>query len=248
MNNSETKIPKTIHYCWFGRGEKPEIVKKCIDSWKQNLSDYEIVEWNEDNFDINKNDYVREAYKAKKFAFVSDYVRVYALYNYGGIYIDTDVEVLKEFSEEILRNDSFWGFEEKNFIATSTIGACKGNKLIKQFLDSYDGKRFVKEDGTIDTLTNVAVVSNLVKLLGVKLDGSYQKIDGVATFYPQEYFSPYDYINCYMKDGKNTYAVHHYYKSWLPVSTRIKTSIKKSMAFIIGGKNIAKFREVLSKN
>ena len=86
------------------------------------------------------------------------------------------------------------------------------------------------------------------KDLGINLDGTYQKIDGVATFYPQEYFSPYDYINCYMKDGKNTYAVHHYYKSWLPVSTRIKTSIKKSMAFIIGGKNIAKFREVLSKN
>ena len=91
MDSRETRIPKTIHYCWFGRGEKPEIVKKCIDTWKDKLSDYKIIEWNEDNFDINQNDYVKEAYKAKKFAFVSDYVRVYALYNYGGIYLDTDV-------------------------------------------------------------------------------------------------------------------------------------------------------------
>ena len=97
-------------------------------------------------------------------------------------------------------------------------------------------------------LTNVAIVSNLVKQIDIKLDGTYQKVEGSTTIYPQEYFSPFDYINCYMKDGKNTYAVHHYYKSWLPVSTRIKTSIKKSMAFIIGGKNIAKFREVFSKN
>ena len=205
------------------------------------------MEWNEKTFDINSNKFVKEAYEKGMYAFVSDYVRVYALYNYGGIYLDTDVEVRKSFND-LLNNDSIWGFEEKNFIATSTIGACKKNKLIKEFLDSYNDKSFVKKDGTVDTLTNVAIVSKMVKDLGINLDGTYQKIDGVATFYPQEYFSPYDYINCYMKDGKNTYAVHHYYKSWLPVSTRIKTSIKKSMAFIIGGKNIAKFREVLSKN
>ena len=111
MDSREIRIPKTIHYCWFGRGEKPEIVKKCIDTWKDKLSDYEIIEWNEDNFDINQNDYVKEAYKAKKFAFVSDYVRVYALYNYGGIYLDTDVEVFKSF-DDVLDNESFWGFEQ----------------------------------------------------------------------------------------------------------------------------------------
>ena len=112
MDINEIKIPKYIHYCWFGKGEKPDIVKKCIESWKANLSDYEIIEWNEENFDINSNDYVREAYKVKKFAFVSDYVRVYALYNHGGIYLDTDVEVFKSF-DEIFNNESFWGFEQK---------------------------------------------------------------------------------------------------------------------------------------
>ena len=243
-----TSIPKKIHYCWFGKKEKPEMVKKCIKSWKDILNEYEIIEWNEDNFDIDSNKFVRQAYNAEKFAFVSDYVRVYVLYNYGGIYLDTDVEVYKKFNNEILNNESFWGFEEKNFIATSTIGAIKGNNLIKQFLDYYKDKNFFEDDGSIDTLTNVAIVSDMVKKFGIRLDGSYQRIEGIATIYPQEYFSPYDYINCYSKETENTYTMHHYYKSWLPMSTRIKTSIKKSIAMIVGGKNIAKMRRIIIKN
>ena len=141
----QQKIPKIIHYCWFGGKDKPEVIKKYINSWKEKLRDYEIKEWNESNFDISSNIFVKQAYESGKYAFVSDYVRVYALYNYGGIYMDTDVEVKQPFSDEILGNDSFWGFEEKNYIATSTIGTKKGNKLIKRFLDSYDGKAFIKE-------------------------------------------------------------------------------------------------------
>ena len=245
MNNSETKIPKTIHYCWFGRGEKPEIVKKCIDSWKQNLSDYEIVEWNEDNFDINKNDYVREAYKAKKFAFVSDYVRVYALYNYGGIYLDTDVEVFKSF-DGVLDNESFWGFEQKNYVATSTIGSCKHNKLIKMFLDAYDGRQFLREDGTYDDLTNVAIITEILDGIGLQVNGQYQKIDGYGAFYPQTYFSPYDYINCRYFISEDTYTMHHFYKSWLPFKERLKGNSKKMIAKIIGGQRVAKIREIIT--
>ena len=241
-------IPKKIHYCWFGKKEKPDIVKKCIRSWENKLREYEIIEWNEDNFDINCNKFVRQAYDLGKFAFVSDYVRVYVLYNYGGIYLDTDVEVYKEFTEDILNNESFWGFEEKEFIATSTIGARKGNKLIGQFLDSYNDKSFLKEDGSIDTLTNVSIVSDMVKQFGIKLDGSYQKVQEIGTIYPQEYFSPYDYINCYSKETENTYTLHHYYKSWLPMRTRINTFIKKCVATIIGGKNIAKIRQLISRS
>lgn len=241
------EIPKKIHYCWFGKKEKPDIVKKCIKSWKEKLKEYEIIEWNEDNFDITSNEFVRQAYNCGKFAFVSDYVRVYALYNYGGIYLDTDVEIIKEFTEDILENESFWGFEEKNFIATSTIGAKKGNEFIKKFLDTYDNKKFINDDGKIDTLTNVAIVSEMIKKIGIKLDGTFQNIDGIATIYPQEYFSPYDYINCYSKKTDNTVAIHYYYKSWLPMSTRIKTSIKKLISIIIGGENIAKIRELIDK-
>lgn len=244
----QDNIPKIIHYCWFGKKEKPSIVKRCIQSWSSILKDYKIIEWNEENFNINSNEFVRQAYNAGKFAFVSDYVRVYALYNYGGIYMDTDVEVYKKFGEDILRNDSFWGFEEKNYIATSTIGAKKGNKLIEIFLKSYDNKTFIKENGDFDTLTNVAIVSEIIKKLGVELDGSYQKIEGMATFYPQEYFSPYDYINCYSKRTDNTYTEHHFYKSWLPFSERIKGNIKKITAKLIGGQRIAKLREIISRS
>ena len=240
-------IPKIIHYCWFGKKEKPKIVKKCINSWRSILTEYEIIEWNEENFDIDSNSFVKEAYKKEKYAFVSDYVRVYVLYNFGGIYLDTDVEVIKSF-DNLLYNESFWGFEEKNYIATSTIGAKAKNELIKLFLDEYNGRKFLFNNEEDDTPTNVSLITKIFENNGVKLNGKHQCIRNVATIYPQEYFSPYDYINCYMKNGKNTYSVHHYYKSWLPVSTRIKTSIKKSMAFIIGGKNIAKFREVFSKN
>lgn len=237
----ENDIPKIIHYCWFGKKEKPYIVKKCIKSWKDNLNDYEIIEWNEENFDINCNKFIKEAYEREMYAFVSDYVRVFALYHYGGIYLDTDVEIFKSF-DDLLVNDSFWGFEEKNFIATSTIGAKKGNILIKEFLDSYENKSFLKEDGSIDTLTNVAIVSKIISDLGVKLDGTFQKVENLAAVYPQEYFSPYDYINCYSKKTDKSYAMHHFYKSWLPFSARLKAFIKKNVAKVFGGENIARLR------
>ncbi|TVY05630.1 glycosyltransferase family 32 protein [Paenibacillus cremeus] len=236
------KIPKIIHYCWFGRKEKPDIVKKCMESWKRKGPEYEIKEWNEDNFDISCNSYVSEAYKVGKFAFVSDYVRVFVLYNYGGIYLDTDVEMFKPF-DNLLHHDSFWGFEQENFIATSTIGATRGNKLIKTFLDSYDGISFLKDNGTYNDLTNVAMISNILQeQKGLKLNGQLQAIDGEAVFYPQTYFSPYDYINCRKFITNDTYVIHHFYKSWLPPSVRLKGNIKSTLAKIIGGNNIARIR------
>lgn len=241
---SASKIPKKIHYCWFGGKEKPEIVQKCIMSWKQHLPDYEMIEWNEQNFDINSNKYVREAYKERKYAFVSDFVRVYALYHFGGIYLDTDVEVYKSF-DTFLHHDSFWGFEQENFIATSTIGARKGNSIIKKFLDSYRNKSFYKEDGSCDDLTNVAIVTSLLKSMGLKTNGTFQKLSGKGTFYPQEYFSPYDYINCRKLITENTYAIHHFYKSWLPPKARMKSNIKSLVAKFIGGNNIARIRNNL---
>lgn len=237
------KINKCIHYCWFGKGEKPEIVNKCINSWRKILSDYEIIEWNEENFDINCNKYVKQAYESKKYAFVSDYVRLYALYNYGGIYLDTDVEVFKSF-DELLDNESIWGFEQENYIATSTIGAKKGNKIIGEFLNLYEDINFYKEDGSYNDLTNVAMITDLLKNKGVKMNGRYQRIED-ATFYPQTFFSPYDYINCRKFITKDTYCMHHFYKSWLPLSARLKSKIKENIAQAIGGDNIAKIRKLI---
>ena len=245
LRNME-RIPRIIHYCWFGEKEKPDIVKRCIDSWERNLSEYEIKEWNESNFDINCNSYVSEAYKSRKFAFVSDYVRVYALYKLGGIYLDTDVEVFKPF-DDMLHHESFWGFEQENYIATSTIGAAKENKLIKIFLDSYEEKSFMKEDGSCDDLTNVAIITEILKDIGLKINGEYQEIEGIGAFYPQTYFSPYDYINCRKFITENTYAMHHFYKSWLPPKARLKSNIKRIASKVIGGENIVRIRNLVSR-
>ncbi|MBP1990368.1 glycosyltransferase family 32 protein [Paenibacillus eucommiae] len=241
------QIPRIIHYCWFGGKEKPDIVKKCISSWKENLPNYEIVEWNENSFDITCNTYVREAYESRKFAFVSDYVRVHALYHFGGIYLDTDVEVFKPF-DDLLHHDSFWGFEQEDFIATSTIGAAKGNKLIQTFLDSYEEKRFIKADGTYDDLTNVAIITKILEGLGLQSNGEYQEIKGTGAFYPQTYFSPYDYINCRKFITEDTYAMHYFYKSWLPPKARLKGQIKLALSKLIGGDNIARLRKMYKRN
>lgn len=244
MKADTTNIPKVIHYCWFGGKEKPDIVKTCIQSWRKILKDYEIVEWNETNFDIHSNTFVREAYEAGKFAFVSDYVRVFALYNQGGIYLDTDVEVFQNF-DKFLHHESFWGFEQENYIATSTIGAKKENKLISQFLDSYSSKSFLKGDGSFHELTNVAIVTKILEDTGLKRDGSYQEIEGIGAFYPQTYFSPYDYINIRKFVTRDTVAMHYFYKSWLPPSARVKSSLKRIAAKCIGGNNIAKIRKII---
>ncbi|MGG4489223.1 glycosyltransferase family 32 protein [Metabacillus idriensis] len=240
-------IPKVIHYCWFGKKEKPSIIKKCIQSWKKKLIGYEIIEWNEDNFDIQSISYVKEAYDAGKYAFVSDYVRVFALYHHGGIYLDTDVEVFKPFDDAMLSHESFWGFEQENFIATSTIGAVKGNRFIKNFLDTYESKKFLKEDGSYDSLTNVAVVTKLLESKKLKLNGEYQVINGIGAFYPQTFFSPYDYINSRKFISENTFVIHYFYKSWLPFRAKFKSYFKLSLSKAIGGKSIANIRKFVSK-
>lgn len=246
LENIREKIPRKIHYCWFGGKEKPSMIEKCINSWKKHLPEFEIIEWNEKNFDINCNIYTREAYEEGKYAFVSDYVRVHVLYYYGGIYLDTDVEVFKSF-DDLLHHHSFWGFEQENYIATSTIGARKGNQLIKVFLDSYTDKKFIKQDGTYNDLTNVAIVTEILQKLELKLNGEYQEIKGAGVFYPQTYFSPYDYINCRKFITKDTYAMHYFNKSWLPLNVRVKVNLKVILSKIIGGANISKVRKVFSK-
>lgn len=243
---TESSVPKTIHYCWFGKKDFPELIRKCRLSWDRNLNDYEIIEWNENNFNLDKNRYVKEAYRTRNYAFVSDYVRAYVLYHFGGIYMDTDVEVLKPF-DDLLHHESFWGFEEGGFVATSTIGCKKGNAFIKRFLDSYEDKSFLKTDGKADTLTNVALVTGMLTEEGLLQNGKYQILEEVGAFYPQPFFSPYDYINCRNFTSEKTYTYHHFYKSWLPPKDRFKSNMKMALSKIIGGENIARFREFAAR-
>lgn len=205
-------IPKIIHYCWFGKNPKNKRIEKCMRSWKLKCPDYEFMEWNEDNFNVDDFLYVREAYNLKKWAYVSDVVRLYALDKYGGIYLDTDVEVVKDFSD-LLSLDGFLGFEGNKWIATSVIAARKHHPIISNFLKAYEQRTFY-----LNSPSNVVELTNLlVKEYGLQLNGEYQKLNGIDIF-PTDYFSPYDYLNGKLTKDHNTYAIHWYDMSWVDQS------------------------------
>ena len=208
-------IPKIIHYCWFGGKPKPNDVKVYIASWKRYCPDYEIREWNETNFDVKENDYCREAYEARKWAFVTDYVRLKVLYEYGGFYMDTDVEVVKSL-DPLRFFEAVSGYESKTHIQTGIIGACLGNEWINMLLRDYDNRHFIRKDGSFDTTTNVTVITELtVRNYGLDLHG--QKL----IFGRNIIILPFDYLCAKnFKTGKvirteHTYTIHHFKGSWL---------------------------------
>ena len=206
-------IPKKIHYCWFGNGEKPELAIKCIESWKTHCPDYELVEWNEQSFDIDSAPlYVRQAYENKKWAFVTDYVRLYAMVSYGGVYMDTDVEVIKNI-DAFLDNSAFLGFEDGKNILTAVMACEKNFPLFKEMMNAYDDAFFVKEDGSLDTTTNVVRVTNVCLNHGLVQNNEHQFIEGLAV-YPRDYFCPVEYLSGKLKKTENTVAVHWFSESW----------------------------------
>lgn len=239
-------IPKIIHYCWFGGKEKPSKVQKCIDSWHKYLNNYEFIEWNESNFNINCNKYVKQAYENKKFAYVSDYARINALYQYGGIYMDTDVMVYKSF-DDLLDNKCILGFEEENYIATSFMASIPKHDLIKEFIDRYEGIEFYNEDNSLDLTTNVQRLTDILENKGLIRNDKYQQIEDIS-IYPQEYFSPYDYGNCIRKNTENTYCEHLFLVSWLPWTTKVKKAAKKIIIPVIGKDNMNKLRSLKNRS
>ena len=236
-------IPKKIHYCWFGRGEKPELAQKCIESWRKWCPDYEIVEWNEDNFDVHSNAYVQEAYEARKFAFVSDYVRLYALYTVGGIYMDTDVMLLKSF-DPYLQHEMFFGFESKKYVSTGMMASEKGRPLIAQLLSYYDTVSFINKDGTYNLQTNVESITPVLVEKGLVLNGEYQELNGAA-FYPQNIFSPAHNLlenSAYMAD---TVTIHYFAGSWKSERMRKRESSFWWKLIAIPGTRISKMMKKL---
>lgn len=208
-------IPKTIHYCWFGRNPLPKLAKKCIKSWKKYCPDYEIIEWNEDNFDISACPlYVRQAYEAKKWAFVTDYVRLKVVYDHGGIYLDTDVE-LKKPLDALLSYGAYFGFEDGVHIATGLgFGAEKGHPLLKELMDDYAEIPFVREDGSFDTLPCPQRNTAILLRHGMQQNDSRQVLDGNILILPSEYFCPLSYQNGRKKCTENTISIHWFDASW----------------------------------
>ena len=208
-------IPKKIHYCWFGRKELPPLAKKCIDSWKKFFPEYEIIEWNEDNFDININDFVKEAYDSGKYAFVTDVARLYIIYNFGGVYFDTDVEVIKTF-DELLKNDAFFGLERNKYVNTGLgFGASEKNQFIKLLLDDYDNRKFINKNGSYNLVTCPVINSNIFKEYGFLLNGEYENIKGISV-YPSDYLNPMGDDRKELYITENTVSIHHFDGSWQP--------------------------------
>lgn len=206
-------IPKIIHYCWFGGNPLPKPAKKCIASWKKYCPDYEIKEWNETNFDIKCNAYVEEAYNAKKYAFVSDYVRLFAMYTYGGIYMDTDVEVVSGL-DKFLSHAAFSGFEDDIHIPTGIMACEKGFDLFGELLDDYTDRHFIQSDGSYDMTSNTKTITSKLTEKGFVGNGQFQIVEDFA-LYPRDFFCPYNNSTGKLSKTKNTATIHWFNKSWL---------------------------------
>ncbi len=213
-------IPKVIHYCWFGGKKLPDDVLKCIESWKKYAPEYEIIEWNENNYDVNACSYVKEAFMKKKWAFVSDFARYDILYKYGGIYFDTDVQMIASI-DDIVDKGPFMGFECKKDEKTEWlvnpgigIAAYPGMDLYRRIIDFYKNQKFILEDNTLNPLTVCDYTTNILKEDGLKPENTIQKIDGIY-IYPTEYFCPKNYFTGELDITDNTRTIHHYTSSWL---------------------------------
>lgn len=210
-------IPKIIHYCWFGRNPLPESAQKCIASWRKFLPDYEIKEWNEDNFDVNIIPYTQEAYEAKKYAFVSDYARFWILYHYGGLYFDTDVEVIKPM-DDIIERGPFMGME---FCGDTTLGTAPGLGLgttpglglYKTMLELYVTLHFRNDDGTYNEKTIVTYTTEELLKHGLTPKADIQKVADIW-IYPPDYFNPLDDLTGRLKISDNTRSIHWFMNSW----------------------------------
>lgn len=220
-------IPKVIHYCWFGGRPLPESALRCIASWRRFFPDYEIREWNEGNFDVNSIPYTAQAYAAGKYAFVSDYARFKILYENGGLYFDTDVEVIKSF-DDILARGAFMGCElaapEGGANPGLGLGVAPGLGLYKELLDRYEALEFVREDGNLNLTTIVTYTTDLLVEHGLKPSNEIQSVAGI-NIYPKEYFCPLDNNTGKLDITQSTHSIHWYSKTWVDIPVwRIRVS------------------------
>lgn len=206
-------IPPVIHYCWFGRGELPDLYKRCIDSWHKYCPDYEIKQWNEDNCDIEETLFTKQAYEMKKYGFVPDYFRLKIIYENGGIYLDTDVEVLKNL-DDLRYNEAFCGLQLPGEVGLGLgFGACKGNELMKYLMRRYESMPFIKPDGSMDETISGLYQTKDLMAAGMKYGSKLQNCCGM-TIYPVEVLSPRNINTGEYNITDKSYSVHYYDGSW----------------------------------
>ena len=243
-------IPKKIHYCWFGGKPLNKLGERCIKSWKKYFPDYEIIEWNESNFNLESCAYIKEAYAEKKWAFVSDYARCKILYEHGGVYFDTDVEAVSSF-DDILEKGSFMGCENpnaSNMAVNMGLGFAvePGHPFIKELIEDYEQSSFYKEDGTINLYTIVERVTDHLRRHGLKNTMDIQYVSGI-TIYPCEYFCPINMDTGKMEKTKNTHSIHRYAASWVNPKSRLRGKIYFLIVKLFGEATAKKARKILRK-
>ena len=225
-------IPKKIHYCWFGGNAKSKLAKKCIDSWKKNCPDYEIIEWNESNFDVTQNNYLKFCYENKKWAFLSDMARLMIVYSEGGIYFDTDVEMIKNM-DAMLGYGAFFGFENRKNIATGLgFGSEAHHPVIKDMLKPYEELQMGK-DLSYPLVTCPQLNTATLKTWGLQLTGEKQYLKDMIIL-PADYMNPYDDPTGMLKKTENTLTIHWYSKSWLDRKNIVKSKITRPFHRIFG--------------
>ena len=238
-------IPKIIHLCWLSGDPYPEKIAYCIDSMKKYLPDYEIMIWDTKRFDLESSIWCKEAFENKKYAFAADYIRCYSLYHYGGIYLDSDVEVLKSFND-LLDLPYFIGKEQKAHLEPAIMGAEKGWVIMKDMLDYYKDRHFIKSDGTYDMKTMPDIMDELLShKLNYKVINSKNEFDdknGILSVFTAEYFSPKYSNNPNIRTTKNTYTIHHFEATWYPVGKKMFRVITKYFGY-----KTARFFSILYK-
>jgi hypothetical protein len=213
----EQKIPKIIHYCWFGGQEIPEKNRRWMESWKRFCPDYEIVEWNESNYDVTQNEYMYEAYRTKKWGFVPDYARLDIICKYGGIYLDTDVELVANL-DDLLYQHAFAGFERSSGMYVNLglgFGAERDSEIMKYLLKDYTDRHFIKKDGSLDQTASPVIQTERLVKKGLRLNGEYQILQNQLTIYPEKMFSPKSIRTRIIETSDYTKSIHYYDASWV---------------------------------
>ncbi len=242
-------IPKIIHYCWLSNDTYPDNIQKCINSWKKKLPDYKIMLWDLNRSKACTSEWVNEAYSLKRYAFAADYIRFYALYHYGGIYLDSDVEVIRNF-DSLLKLPYFIGFDSFGYFEAAVIGCEPQNPWIKECLEYYKNRHFILQDGVLDTQPLPGIMYNSIskKFVISKLNVNYSDyhLDKNLYVHPYQYFSPKRHDTGKIKNQNYTYTIHHYAMSWIPTKIQFLVKIKQILMLFFGSSTIEYLIKIFS--